>query len=104
MTSSKPGRNKIFDLCSKRREADGISLIRQEIGKRRGKRFGIIGFGVTDRTEVHGLAGVQQQEAPQVCFVFESFDVVAIRPRKQLPVKMPQVVSLRVLPIFREFD
>ena len=77
---------------------------RQEIGKRGGERPGIIGFGVREGPEVHRFTGVQQQQTPQVGLVLEAFDIVPVGPGKQLPVEMSQVISLRVLPIFGEFD
>ena len=52
----------------------------------------------------HGARGVDEQEAAQVRLVFELLDEILVGAGVGLPVKVPHLITRRVLAVLRELD
>ena len=92
----------VFNLHVKPRQADGISLHRQEVAECGRQRSGVIEFGIGQGAVPHRPTGIDKQVAAQVCLVFVSLDVIAVTAGIQPPVEVAGVIAGDILPILSE--
>ena len=103
MIGMRTGRQDFTHLRVKGHQADHILLLLEHVGQTRGTGAGVVELRAV-LAVLHRLAGVHDQGALEVGFLFVFFDVEAVRFGPDLPVEMPRVVAGRVFAMRRELD
>lgn len=93
MTGADPRREEIMDRVIETTRSYRITLAQEKISNRPQKHPRVIQFVVFSRGESHGPALVEKKISPDVRFLAELLDVVAVGSRVELPVQIAGVLS-----------
>ena len=99
------GPNELADFLIERHEPDRVALVQHQIRQRRRRTLGV--RELRERRVrplvLHALAGIEQQIAEQIGFLFKLLQIESIAFAEHFPIDVAQIVARRVLAMLGKF-